>query len=116
MMTVTKPSVTPSAEVNVAFSAIPVTMPGSVIGNTTRKLTVFRPKNSYRWTANAAIVPNTRAIAVAPRPTTTEFTSDFHMPSLFQASTHHAHVNPVGGNANVREELNALRTTRSKGA
>ena len=43
-MTVASPSVMPSAEVNVAFSAIPVTIPGSVIGNTTRKLMVCRPK------------------------------------------------------------------------
>ncbi len=34
----------PSAEVNVAFSAIPVTMPGSVMGSTTRKLIVCLPK------------------------------------------------------------------------
>ena len=66
----------PSAEVNVAFSAIPVTMPGSVIGSTTRKLTVCLPKKSYRWTANAAIVPSTSAITVAPRPTTAELASD----------------------------------------
>ncbi len=46
MITVASPSVTPSAEVKVAFSAMPVTMPGSVIGSTTRKLTVFRPKKS----------------------------------------------------------------------
>ena len=46
MMTVARPSVTPSADVNVAFRAIPVTMPGSVIGNTTRKLTTCLPKKS----------------------------------------------------------------------
>ncbi len=45
-ITVARPSVTPSAEVNVAFSAMPVTMPGNVIGSTTRKLTTLRPKNS----------------------------------------------------------------------
>jgi hypothetical protein len=85
MITVARPSVTPSAEVNVALSAIPVTMPGSVIGSTTRKLTTFLPKNANRCTANAAIVPSTRAIAVAPRPTTTELASDFHMPWLLAA-------------------------------
>ena len=70
---------------NVAFSAMPVTMPGSVIGSTTSRLTTSRPKNRYRCTANAAMVPSTSAIAVAPRPTTTELASDFHMPSLFHA-------------------------------
>ena len=34
----------------------------------TRKGTVPRPKNRYRDTANAAMVPRTRAIAVAPSP------------------------------------------------
>ena len=81
-ITVASPSVMPSAEVNVAFRAMPVTMPGNVIGSTTRKLTVLRPKNSYRWTANAAIVPSTSAIAVAPTPTSAEFASDFHIPAL----------------------------------
>jgi len=37
MITVASPSVMPSAEVNVALSAMPVTMPGNVIGSTTRK-------------------------------------------------------------------------------
>ena len=115
MITVARPSVMPSADVNVAFSAMPVTMPGSVIGSTTRKLTTSRPKNRYRCTANAAMVPSTNAIAVAPRPTTTELASDFHIPSLCHAVTHHCVVNPVGGKANVREELNALTSTRAKG-
>src|SRR4051795_988145 len=115
-MTVARPSVTPSAEVNVAFSAMPVTMPGSVIGNTTRKLTTFRPKNAWRCTANAAIVPSTSAITVAPTPTTAELASDFHMPWLLAASTHHSNVKPLGGNANDRDELNALMTTKSSGA
>ena len=43
-ITVASPSVTPSAEVKVAFRAIPVTMPGNVIGSTTRKLMVCLPK------------------------------------------------------------------------
>jgi hypothetical protein len=55
-------------------------------------------------------------MAVAPMPTTTELASDFHMPSLLAASAHHRNVKPLGGNANVREELKALITTKSNGA
>ena len=55
-------------------------------------------------------------MTVAPRPTTTELASDFHMPWLLAASTHHRSVKPVGGNANVREALKALITTKSSGA
>ena len=55
-------------------------------------------------------------MAVAPSPTTAELASDFHMPSLFQASAHQCSVKPVGGKAKVRELLNALTTTRSSGA
>ena len=46
MITVASPSVMPSADVNVAFRAMPVTMPGNVIGSTTRKLTTCLPKKS----------------------------------------------------------------------
>ena len=35
---------TPSTCVNVALSAMPVTMPGSAIGSTTRNETASRPK------------------------------------------------------------------------
>ena len=60
------------------------------------------PKKSYRWTASAAIVPSTRAIAVAARPTIAELASDVHMPSPSAASPTTDLVNPVEGNANVR--------------
>jgi hypothetical protein len=61
------------------------------------------------------MVPSTNAIAVAPTPTTAELASDFHMPSLCHAVTHHCVVKPLGGKANVREELNALTSTRANG-
>jgi hypothetical protein len=91
-------------------------MPGKVIGRTTKKLMVLRPKNSWRCTAKATMVPSTSAITVAPRPTITELPSEAHMPSLFHASAHQRSVKPLGGKANVRDELNALTTTRSSGA
>ena len=44
-MIVKRPSWMPSTCVNVVFSAMPVTMPGSAIGSTTRNEIVSRPKN-----------------------------------------------------------------------
>ena len=60
------------------------------------------------------MVPSTSAIAVAPRPTTAELARDFHIPSLFHATTHQSVVKPVGGKANERDELKALTNTRSQ--
>ena len=45
---------------------MPVTMPGSAIGSSSTNETASRPKNRNRWTAKAASVPRTSAIAVAP--------------------------------------------------
>ena len=44
MIDVKRPSDTPSTCVKVALSAMPVTMPGSAIGSTTRNETASRPK------------------------------------------------------------------------
>jgi hypothetical protein len=94
---------------------MPVTMPGSAIGRITRKLMLDRPKKWYRWTANAAIVPRTRAIAVAPIAARIEVPSALRAPSLFAAARHHCSVPPVGGNANVRDLLTVLSSTSSSG-
>ena len=51
----------------VVLRAIPVTMPGSAIGKITTNDTASRPKKPWRATANAARLPSTRAIPVAPR-------------------------------------------------
>ncbi len=50
------------------LSAMPVTMPGSAIGRSSRNETTSRPKNRKRCTANAAADPSSRAITVASRP------------------------------------------------
>ena len=77
---------------NAFCRAIPVTIPGRAMGSTTRKLTLDRPKNLYRATANAAIVPSTRAIAVAPSPALTEFSRPSIAPLLCAARPHHFNV------------------------
>ncbi|ANF31903.1 hypothetical protein A0130_09650 [Leifsonia xyli] len=118
MITVAIPRVTPSGPrtvVNVDASAMPVTMPGSVMGRTTRKLMLCRPKNWKRCTANAAIVPSTRAMAAAHSPQSTEVASASAAPREWNASSHHCSVKPGGGKENVRELLNELSTIRSSG-
>ena len=55
------PNGTPNVLI-VEFNEIAVTIPGSAIGSTRRKETVFRPKNRNRCTANAAALPKISAI------------------------------------------------------
>ncbi len=68
--------------VNVAFRAMPVTMPGSAIGSTTRNDSAFLPKKSKRASANAASDPRIIAIAVAASPTLTLVSSASRTPWL----------------------------------
>ena len=67
----------PSAAVFIAeLSAIAVTIPGSAIGRTRAKLIPSRPKNRWRWTANAAAVPRMSATTVAPSAASTDVRND----------------------------------------
>jgi hypothetical protein len=94
---------------------MPVTMPGSAIGSTTSSDTVSRPKNRYRCTAKATMLPSTRATAVAPRPALTDVHAASRAPVLDHARVHHSVVRPGGGHANVRSVLNELTSTTSSG-
>lgn len=117
-ITVNRPSWIPSGDSTVRkalLSAMPVTMPGSAIGRMTSSDTVSRPKNRYRCTANAAIVPSTHATAVAPRPALTEVHSADRTPPFCQARDHHSPVTWVGGQANVLSALNELISTTNSG-
>src|SRR3954454_10275660 len=100
---------------NALLRAMPVTMPGSAIGRRTRSEIVLRPKNRYRDTANAAIVPSSSAMAVAPSPAFTLVVSAARAPEECHALVHHVVVNPRGGQPNVRELLNELMTTTTRG-
>src|SRR4051794_22089699 len=79
-----------SASRKVALSAMPVTMPGSASGSTTRRETAPRPKNSNRDTARAASVPSTRAMSVAPTPAFTDVHSASRTPGLCTALSNHS--------------------------
>ena len=96
-MIVKRPSSTPNGSGrfrNVAFSAIPVTIPGSAIGRMTRNAIASRPKKRYRATASAASVPSSSAIAVAPRAAFSETRSASRTPGLSIAFPNHFVVRP----------------------
>src|ERR1700757_2509171 len=61
---------------NAELSAIPVTMPGSAIGRTSRKETASRPKKRKRATPKAPAEPSASAMPVAMSPTRTESHND----------------------------------------
>ena len=68
---------------------MPVTMPGSAIGSTSRNETASRPKNRKRWTPNAAADPSTSAIDVASAPACSESQSACCMSPLWIAGENH---------------------------
>ena len=109
-MIVKSPSSTPNGSGrlrNVAFSAIPVTIPGNASGRMTRKEIASRPKNRWRATANAAHEPSRSAIAVAPSAAFNETKSASRTPGLSIALPNHLSVRPGIGHTSVRRVLNA---------
>ena len=106
-MTVNSVRSTPSTCVKVAFSAMPVTMPGSAIGSSTRNEIVLRPKKRWRETAIAARVPSTIAIAVAPSPALSEVQRASRTPVLSKAFPNHSSVRPSIGQDCERDSLKA---------
>ena len=67
------------------FSAMPVMIPGSAIGRTSRNDTDSRPKKRKRAIANAAIDPSTSAIDVASSAAQTDSQTALRMSGEFQA-------------------------------
>ena len=102
---------------NVAFSAMPVTMPGSAIGRITRKLMLVAAEEVValdRECRHRAEHEGDRCRAESARSNRGAQRRP-HAPPLFAAARHHSSVNPVGGNANVRDLLKALSSTSSSG-
>src|SRR5579884_4432064 len=91
------------------LSAIPVTMPGSAIGSTSRNEIVSRPKNRNRCTPNDASVPSTSAIAVAYAAAFSESQSAFCMSPLWIAGPNHFVVSAEIGQLSMFDLLNAYR-------
>ena len=114
-MTIVKKVSFPKKFVKTLLSAIPVTIPGSAIGNTKRSEIESLPKKSYRAIAAAASEPKTNAIAVAKRATIAERVIASRIPTFSTALVHHSVVKPVGGQAKDLFLLKELITTRTSG-
>ena len=91
------------------FSAMPVMIPGSAIGSTSRNETDSRPKKRKRWTPNAAIEPSTSAIPVASAPAFSESQSACCRASSWIAGENHFVVSPAIGQLCTFDALKAYR-------
>ena len=105
----------PKKLVNTLLRAIPVTIPGSAIGNTKSSEIESRPKNLYLDIAAAAREPKISAITVAKRATTALRATASLTPSFTNALDHQVVVKPVGGQANEVFLLKELITTSTSG-
>jgi len=90
-----------------AFSARPVTMPGSAIGRTSASENTSRPKNLKRWTANAASEPRAIAIRLDRSPTWMDRPSAARTDGLSHADPNHSVLNWRMGQTWIRSALNA---------
>src|SRR5919202_3718087 len=95
------------ANVKREFSAIPVMIPGSASGRTSRDETVSRPKKRKRATAAAAADPSTSAIPVAANAALSERPSAWRIASLCQADENHLNEKPPIGQLCTFDGLNA---------
>src|SRR5947209_19459449 len=95
------------AKVKNEFSAIPVMIPGSAIGNTSTNDTTSRPKKRSRCTPNAASDPSSIAIAVLISPALSDSHSACRIESLFQVEENHFVERPCSGQLCTFDGLNA---------
>src|SRR5690242_740264 len=93
-------------KVKKAFSAMPVMIPGSAIGRTSRNETDSRPKNRKRAIANAAAEPSTIAVPVASSAHRTESQIAFLTSCECQATLNQCVVKPGIGQLWIFERLN----------
>src|SRR5216683_1984368 len=89
------------------LSAMPVTIPGSAIGSTSRNVIDSRPKNLKREIANAAIEPRISATVVAKNAASIESQIAERTSGEFHATLNHFVVNSVIGQLWTFDALNA---------
>ena len=90
------------------LSAMPVMIPGSAIGSTSRNETVSRPKKRKRAIANAAAEPSTSAVPVARSAARTESQiAVAHLLSQCHATLNQCVVKPGIGQLWTFDLLNA---------
>src|SRR5919204_5025014 len=91
------------------FSAMPVMIPGSAIGNTRMNDTVSRPKKRKRCTANAAIEPSSSEMPVENSAARTDSQNASRASWLCQVVENHLVDSPFSGQLCTFEGLNAYR-------
>src|SRR5215218_2998391 len=89
------------------FNAMPVMIPGSASGSTSRNEIVSRPKKRKRWTAKAANEPSTIAIVVEINAARTLSHSASRICSLWNVEENHFVERPSSGQLCTFEGLNA---------
>ena len=94
---------------------MPVTIPGSAIGRTSRNEIDSRPKKRNRCTPKDAAEPSTSATAVASTAAFSESQSACCMSPLWIAGPNHFVVRPAIGQLCTFDELNAYRQMRTIG-
>src|SRR5258708_37178387 len=105
-MIVVSEKLMPLKEMN-EFRAMPVMIPGSAIGSTSRNEIASRPKKRKRCTAKAAIEPSSTAIAVENSPARTDSHSACRISALCQVDENHRVESPCSGQLCTLEGLNA---------
>ncbi len=88
---------------------MPVMIPGSAIGSTSRNDTDSRPKKRNRCTPNDAIEPSTSAIAVARAPAFNDSQRACRSSGLWIAGENQRVVRPAIGQLCTFDLLNAYR-------
>ena len=114
MTMVSVPSCTPVNEKN-EFSAIPVMMPGSASGSTSRNEMASRPKNANVCSAYATAEPSSKASAVAISPTRTDSRNALRTWGSCHATPNQCSEKPAIGQLSMFEELNAYSTMSTIG-
>src|SRR3954469_16067124 len=114
MMMVTVPSWIPVKEKN-EFSAIPVRMPGSASGSTSRNEMASRPKKANLLSAYAVAEPSSMASAVAITPTRSDSRNALRTWLSCQATANQCSEKPAIGQLSMFEELNAYSTIKMIG-
>src|SRR6266496_5616407 len=90
-----------------ALSDMPVMIPGSASGSTTRNDTASRPKKRKRCTAKAAAEPSSTAMPVAASPALTDSSSELRTSGLRQVSRNHLSDRPGIGQLWMLDGLKA---------
>jgi hypothetical protein len=114
MTIVAVPSWIPVKEKN-EFSAIPVMMPGSASGSTSRNEMASRPKNLNVCSAYATAEPSSRASAVATSPTRTDSRNALRTWESCQATPNQCSEKPAMGQLSMFDWLNAYSTMSTIG-